>query len=307
MGRRLVLTRRRTRRAALALLPGLFGLPGMSRRRLPVSRALALSGIRRVLGLGAVRRCGRVPSIPSASSGFRVGRVRRPGGRRPGLVIRHVTVHHVGGRRRCGTRATYTATEAGQQVADSRHQQGRNDAGGRRGGRDSESDHPDGGDTLRCHDTSDEAGPTSAPGLQLRDRNRGTECGLSHGVDDPGLALELFGHGRTTSCRDESPHVGRAGHRLGRKGAVPDAVGRCAVDLALTIPTQHLDRAPNSVLTALFATLTLSSVVIAVVVGQPAIILGCLAMAVVAGGLGLLHLRRSRPLSKPRPTSAGWW
>jgi hypothetical protein len=84
-------------------------------------------------------------------------------------------------------------------------------------------------------------------------------------------------------------------------------VSRGAIDLVLTLPTRHLeahmDRSPTPFVTTMFAALALSALIVGAVVGHPLVLLACLAVAIVAGGLGLLFVHRARP----RPMPARWW
>src|SRR4051812_25235657 len=86
---------------------------------------------------------------------------------------------------------------------------------------------------------------------------------------------------------------------------------RSAVDLALTVPTRHLeahmDRASTPIVPLLFGALALSAVIVGAIVGHPIVLLACIAVGIVAGGLGLLAAHRARPLTQPRPASAHWW
>jgi hypothetical protein len=86
---------------------------------------------------------------------------------------------------------------------------------------------------------------------------------------------------------------------------------RSAIDLALTLPARHLeaymDRRPTNVLPLLFGAVALSAVIVGVIVGHPIVLLACSAVAIGAGGLGLLAAHRARPLTQPRPATAHWW
>jgi hypothetical protein len=88
-------------------------------------------------------------------------------------------------------------------------------------------------------------------------------------------------------------------------------LGRSAVDLALTVPTRHLeahmDRAPTPLVPALFGALALSAVIVGVTVGHPIVLLACIVVGVTAGWLGLLAAHRARPLDQPRQVTAHWW
>jgi hypothetical protein len=88
-------------------------------------------------------------------------------------------------------------------------------------------------------------------------------------------------------------------------------LARSAIDLALTVPTRHLeahmDRAPTPLVPTLFGALALSAVIVGAIVGHPAVLLACSAVGVTAGWLGLLAAHRARPLTQPRPATAHWW
>jgi hypothetical protein len=88
-------------------------------------------------------------------------------------------------------------------------------------------------------------------------------------------------------------------------------VARSAVDLVLTLPTRHLEahmnRPPTALVPAFFGALALSAVIVGLTVGHPIVVLGCLAVGIVAAGLALLAIHRTRPLTQPRPASAHWW
>lgn len=93
---------------------------------------------------------------------------------------------------------------------------------------------------------------------------------------------------------------------------------RGVVDLAITVPTRHLeahmDRPPNPLVpvlfatAVLFATVSVAGVFLAIVGGSS---LGVLAVglfvAVVAGALAVVAWRHTRPITAARPTTAHWW
>jgi hypothetical protein len=93
--------------------------------------------------------------------------------------------------------------------------------------------------------------------------------------------------------------------------ATSRVLARTAVDLALTVPARHLEahmrRAPAPVVPLLYAALALSSIVVALVVGRPIVLLACTAVGVTAGCLGLAAAFRARPPTEPLPASASWW
>jgi hypothetical protein len=88
-------------------------------------------------------------------------------------------------------------------------------------------------------------------------------------------------------------------------------LARSAVDLALTLPTRHLEahmaRTSTPLIPALFGALALSAVIVGATIGHPVVLLACIAVGVAAGWLGLLAAHRARPLTQPRPTTAHWW
>jgi hypothetical protein len=88
-------------------------------------------------------------------------------------------------------------------------------------------------------------------------------------------------------------------------------VARSAIDLALTLPSRHLEahmhRAPTALVPALFGAVALSAVIVGATVGHPIVLLACIAVAVTAGWLGLVAAHRARPLTQPRPATAHWW
>jgi hypothetical protein len=86
---------------------------------------------------------------------------------------------------------------------------------------------------------------------------------------------------------------------------------RSAVDLALTVPTRHLEahmtRTSPTLVPVIFGAIALSAVAVAIVVGHPGVLLACLAVTVVAGSLALASAHRARPLTEPRPATRNWW
>lgn len=86
---------------------------------------------------------------------------------------------------------------------------------------------------------------------------------------------------------------------------------RSAVDLALTLPTRHLEarmnRTPSSLVPALFGGVALSAIVVGLTVGHLAVLVVCLAVAGASGGLALLSAHRAGPVSQPGPRSGSWW
>jgi hypothetical protein len=87
---------------------------------------------------------------------------------------------------------------------------------------------------------------------------------------------------------------------------------RAAVDLAITVPTRHLEahmnRPPIRTMPLLFATVSVTGLVFAIVAGSN---LGMFAVdltiAVVAGALAAVAWLQTRILTTTRPVSAHWW
>jgi hypothetical protein len=88
-------------------------------------------------------------------------------------------------------------------------------------------------------------------------------------------------------------------------------VARGLIDLALTVPTQHLeahmDRSPNTALTCALGALAFATTAVGVAVGHPAVLVGCLAVGITLAGLALLNARRGRPLTDAKPIAVHWW
>jgi hypothetical protein len=86
---------------------------------------------------------------------------------------------------------------------------------------------------------------------------------------------------------------------------------RSAVDLALTVPTRHLEarmnRPPNAFVPLLFAAVALSSLVVGLMIGHPIVLALCLVVGGMAGVLALVAARRARVPSEPAPATAHWW
>lgn len=87
---------------------------------------------------------------------------------------------------------------------------------------------------------------------------------------------------------------------------------RVLVDLAITVPTRHLEahmqRPANAMTPLLFAAVSLAAGLVAVVSGSNlAVAGGALALAAAAGILGVLSARQVRRITAPAPTSAQWW
>lgn len=87
---------------------------------------------------------------------------------------------------------------------------------------------------------------------------------------------------------------------------------RSMVDLAISIPTQHLEarmrRAPNPLVPFVYAIAAVAGLLLAIVGGsnRPMRVLG-LGLAVVAGAIATLAWRRSRPVGTTTAVTATWW
>lgn len=87
---------------------------------------------------------------------------------------------------------------------------------------------------------------------------------------------------------------------------------RCVIDLAITVPTRHLEarmtRLPKPAVPVLFASISVAGVLFGVIAGSN---LGMLALglsvAAVAGALAVLAWRHTRTITAARPATAHWW
>ena len=87
---------------------------------------------------------------------------------------------------------------------------------------------------------------------------------------------------------------------------------RTLIDLAITIPARHLEahmnRPPNPTVPVVFAALSVTGVVAAILGGSNLAMAGIgLAVAVVAGVLTVASWRTTRAVIAVRPASAHWW
>jgi hypothetical protein len=87
---------------------------------------------------------------------------------------------------------------------------------------------------------------------------------------------------------------------------------RGLIDLAVTVPTRHLEahmnRPPNSLVPVIFAALALASILVAVIAGtNPGIALGALAVAAAATVLAVASARQTRRITAAASTTAQWW
>ncbi len=89
-------------------------------------------------------------------------------------------------------------------------------------------------------------------------------------------------------------------------------LARSFVDLAITIPARHLeahmDRPPNPTVPVVFAAVSISGLVLAVIGGSNVGMLGFgLAVAVMAGALAIASWRHTQTISATRPATERWW
>jgi hypothetical protein len=86
---------------------------------------------------------------------------------------------------------------------------------------------------------------------------------------------------------------------------------RGVVDLALTVPTQHveahMDRSPTLVVTSLLGAVAVAALVVGLVVGHVVVLAACAAVALAAGALAYVSARRGRPVAGERSIAAHWW
>src|SRR5688500_391168 len=87
---------------------------------------------------------------------------------------------------------------------------------------------------------------------------------------------------------------------------------RGLIDLAVTVPTRHLEahmhRPPNSLVPVIFAALAVASILLAVIAGtNPGIALGALTLGAVAGVLAVVSARQTRQITAATSTTAQWW
>lgn len=87
---------------------------------------------------------------------------------------------------------------------------------------------------------------------------------------------------------------------------------RSLIDLAITIPPRHLEahmnRPPNPTVPVVFAALSVTGVLAAVLGGSNLGMVGfSLVVAVVAGGLAVASWRTTREATAVRPANAHWW
>ena len=86
---------------------------------------------------------------------------------------------------------------------------------------------------------------------------------------------------------------------------------RVAVDLAITIPSQHLEtrmrRTPSPLVPLLYLALSAAGLVVAIAGGtnRAGVVIG-LCVALGAGVVGVLAWRRAAPI-QPKSLAAGWW
>ena len=87
---------------------------------------------------------------------------------------------------------------------------------------------------------------------------------------------------------------------------------RSMVDLAISIPTQHLEarmrKAPSPLVPLAYAIAAVAGLLLAILGGtNPAMLVLGLTLAVVAGAIATTAWRRSRPVGNTRAVTATWW
>jgi hypothetical protein len=89
---------------------------------------------------------------------------------------------------------------------------------------------------------------------------------------------------------------------------------RGVVDLAIAVPTNHLEahmhRSAHSLVPALLAGASLTAVIAGLIVGSSLprpVLIGLIVFAFATGWLAVTALRRTRPIATERPASAHWW
>ncbi len=87
--------------------------------------------------------------------------------------------------------------------------------------------------------------------------------------------------------------------------------GRGVVDLALTVPSLHLEhhmKRSSLIVPLAFTALSAAGVLLALIGGtSPVMLVSGLSVAVVAGGLAFLSWQRSRAVAAALPVTAHWW
>jgi hypothetical protein len=88
-------------------------------------------------------------------------------------------------------------------------------------------------------------------------------------------------------------------------------VARTILDLALSVPQRHLESdmhvSRTSVLPIVFFVLALSSLVVGLVVGHPAVLAVCALVTLAFLALALVALHRARPLHEVATLPSRWW
>lgn len=87
---------------------------------------------------------------------------------------------------------------------------------------------------------------------------------------------------------------------------------RTVVDLAITVPTRHMEthmhRPPNPTVPVLFGALSVAGIVFALVIGSNVAVAAIgLAVAISAGVLAAASWRHSRTITAARPATSHWW
>ena len=90
----------------------------------------------------------------------------------------------------------------------------------------------------------------------------------------------------------------------------PVVIGRLIVDLAVTVPNQHLEahlRTPNRLVPFAYLVIAVAGLVLAVLGGsEPKALVPGMVLAVGAGAIGLITWRHARSV-RDSSVTAGWW
>jgi hypothetical protein len=135
-------------------------------------------------------------------------------------------------------------------------------------------------------------------------------------VKDDGLAIRAYGALLRLYPRSFREQYGADMVLLLREQRTEESASRLfirsMVDLAISLPTQHLEarmgRAPNPLVSFVYATAAIAGLLLAIIGGTNPAMLGLgLGLAFVAGAIATLAWRRSRPVGNARTVTATWW
>ncbi|MCU0311705.1 MAG: hypothetical protein MUE36_12290 [Acidimicrobiales bacterium] len=122
-----------------------------------------------------------------------------------------------------------------------------------------------------------------------------------------GMALHLYPRGFRQEYGEDMEQLLTDQLRDESTAAV---AARATLDLALTLPHQHLEahmRTPDRLIPTVLLALAVAGLAVAVVGGsEPAALGAGVLIAVVAGAIGIIAWRRSSPVTEPG-SAAVWW